>query len=290
METNNENNPLNRVFRWKRCDDNESNARDGVTYQLLAEEPHRIENWIKILQKDEPGVTPILSLTSVNSVYAEKCISFKWPADLNIIAIEKCEGRGIVRLGHVVRDRYEIGLTFYGNVLFGKLVRVTNVNAAKTIDPVLMALSPEEELSEYIRMDATYTNTEVVPGYESDQIDNQRILHILEEEMEMMLENNGYVFSDDGKSFHKFCMYCECVPCVWTNNEHSMIQLEMTENEADVSASSRRDILYRHMERIIKDGKLGMGNKTELPECVVEGVKYLVRDTDENETGHRFVE
>ena len=42
METNNKDNPLNRVFRWKRCDDVESNVRNGVTYQLLAEEPHQI--------------------------------------------------------------------------------------------------------------------------------------------------------------------------------------------------------------------------------------------------------
>jgi hypothetical protein len=38
--------------------------------------------------------------------------------------------------------------------------------------------------------------------------------HIIEDQMEKVLDNHGYVFPEDGKSFHIFCTKCEVVPCI----------------------------------------------------------------------------
>ncbi len=81
--------PLDRVYRWVRGEPIPEADRLKVSYQLLEEQPDRIETWSKIVPKVEPGITPVLSLTSLNSVYAEKCIAMKWEPDLNLIAIEK---------------------------------------------------------------------------------------------------------------------------------------------------------------------------------------------------------
>jgi hypothetical protein len=43
-----------------------------------------------------------------------------WAPDLKLLAIEKIEGRGRVSFEHVNRPHFEIGLTYFGNVLVGK--------------------------------------------------------------------------------------------------------------------------------------------------------------------------
>jgi hypothetical protein len=58
-----------------------------ITYELLSESPHKIENWIKRFAREEPGETEVLSVASMNDLYAEKAISYKWsPADLREVA------------------------------------------------------------------------------------------------------------------------------------------------------------------------------------------------------------
>ncbi len=52
--------------------------------------------------------------------------------------------------GHVVRERFKISLTYYGHILFGKMVQVTDVKAAKTISPVLMGMSVKQKLEKWI--------------------------------------------------------------------------------------------------------------------------------------------
>jgi hypothetical protein len=52
------------------------------TYKLLFASPDRIERWIKIIDCNEPGVTKVLSLSSVNGEYIKKIIAFKWVPDL----------------------------------------------------------------------------------------------------------------------------------------------------------------------------------------------------------------
>jgi hypothetical protein len=78
-------------------------------------------------------MSKVLSLSSINGEYNKKNVSFKWAPDLNLLAIEKIEGRGRASFEHVKRPCFEIGLTFFGNVLVGKLIQVTDVAGAKNI-------------------------------------------------------------------------------------------------------------------------------------------------------------
>jgi hypothetical protein len=56
---------------------------------------------------------------------------------------------------------------------------------------------------------------------------------MLEEEMETRLYNNGFVFAEDGKSYHKLCVDCGEFPCVWANNQQAMVAFHICENDED---------------------------------------------------------
>jgi hypothetical protein len=113
-------------------------GEEKVTYLLLSEATDKIENWMKRFPRIEPNVTRVLSLANVNNEYVEKLVVWKWPPALELVAIEKVEGRGQVRFEHVVKERTEIGLTFFGNLMIAKMVSVTDVAGAKTNHPILM--------------------------------------------------------------------------------------------------------------------------------------------------------
>ncbi len=48
----------------------------------------------------------------------------------------------------------------------------------------------------------------VEAGYIAEKIYNPYLQNILEEEMEGKLDNNGYLFSDNGKSYRTCCVHC----------------------------------------------------------------------------------
>jgi hypothetical protein len=75
----------------------------AVTYELFAESPDKIESWMKKYPRIKPNETRVLSLASINDEYIEKSLVWKWPWDMNLLAIEKVEGRGRVSFEHVVK-------------------------------------------------------------------------------------------------------------------------------------------------------------------------------------------
>jgi hypothetical protein len=77
-------------------------------------------------------------MTVVNSKYVEKAVGWKWDPCMKALAEEKIAGRDKVSFKHVMRDQTETNLVYFGNVLISKIVRVTNVKAAKETLPKLM--------------------------------------------------------------------------------------------------------------------------------------------------------
>jgi hypothetical protein len=108
--------------------------------------------------------------------------------------------------------------------------------------------------------------------------------------MESMLENNGYVFSDDGKSFHVWCQECEDVPCVWASNKQEMITYDEVTHDDNTAPNKRRHALYRQMALVINGGPAGRGNRLKLPQCVLSGVRELHPDPESFYVGHRDFE
>jgi hypothetical protein len=151
---------------------------EGVTYLLLAESPDKIENWIKKFARIEPNVTRVLSLANVNNKYVKKSVVCKWPPALELLAIEKVEGRGRVSFEHVVKPRTEIGLTHFGNVMIAKMVSITNIAEAKQKHPILMRRTVELEANDFIPLDDAYTPEEVIVGYASNQLENLHLQNI----------------------------------------------------------------------------------------------------------------
>ena len=109
-----------------------------ITHTLMAEEPDKIETWRKEYPKKELGFMTLLSVTNVNDSYAEKILTFKRFPNLFHVAAEKVEGRGKISFGHVKKDRAEINLTYFGDLLIGRMVHITDVTGAQTQHPVLM--------------------------------------------------------------------------------------------------------------------------------------------------------
>jgi hypothetical protein len=204
-----------------------------VTYQLLAKHPDRIETWEKRHPKIDIDITLILSSTCVNGEYVEKLVTYKWAPDMRLLVREKIGCRDRVSFKYVRRDRFKINLAFYGQALIAKMIHVMDVPAAKTEVPILMLPDVQSELYHWIPLDATYTEEEMVEGYESGKPTNLHLQLIMEEEMEQMLDNAGFTFSNDTNSDDVFCEQCANLPCVWVDNQQAMVDLDKTENDED---------------------------------------------------------
>jgi hypothetical protein len=245
-----------------------------LTYQLLSEEPDRIECWVKKLNpRVEPGITRVMSLSSVNGEYLEKAITSKWTPVMTLLAVEKAEGRGWVSFEHVPRERTEIGLAYFGNVLISKMVRVVDVVAAQKNNPIIMHSTVQDELEDWYPLDDTYREEESINGYETNQLENDNLQLVMREEIEKMLDDNGFIFSEDGKSFQVWCAHCQDVPCVWDANKVQMVAFDEVTHDEDTEPNKRRHALYRQMALIINGGPARRGNRLKLPECVVLGIR-----------------
>jgi hypothetical protein len=87
-----------------------------------------------------------MTLASVNGKYSKKAVSYKCEPDLKLLAIEKCKGQGRVSFKHVPKPRYKITLTFFGQVLIGKMIQITDIRAAQTIPPFIMKATVLDKL------------------------------------------------------------------------------------------------------------------------------------------------
>ena len=262
----------------------------GVTYQILAEEPNTIETWTMKKYPDPTNtLSPmkVMNLAVIDSHYVEKMISDRWDRDLRAMAQEKIDGRNEISFKHVIGDRWETTLTFYGSVLTGKMTRVTDIVAAKEQKPILMRESATAEIQNYIPFDDAYEESEVRYGYESTQLENHDLKLLLEEEMEMMLMEGGFVFAEDGKSYEMKCEECDGLPCVWLNNKENMTLFVMTQREDETEPKHYRHAMYRQMALIINDGPSGRGNRLKLPFCVVAGIREMFPDPGKEYTGHK---
>jgi hypothetical protein len=99
---------MNKHYRFKAVP--AGTVRPEVTYKLLSESPHKIENWMKRFKIEEPGETKVLSVASMNDVFAEKAISYRWSPDLKLLVIKKCEGRNRVSFEHVKKPRTNLAM------------------------------------------------------------------------------------------------------------------------------------------------------------------------------------
>lgn len=277
-----------RRFHFVRVDPNL--PRPEIVYELLQTLPNKIETWTKTLPTRVDGVTPVLSLASMDHGYCEKAIADKWVWDFELLASEKINGRGEVTFKYVSRDRYEVTLTYYGNALISRLARITNVTTAQEVSPIRMQGTVAAELENTLLLDMKYDVTELKDGYEKDQLENRHLKLMLEEEVEQVLEENGIEFADDGRTFCIRCDDCGGLPCVWESNRQGMIDYDDASNQEEAQPNQRRHRLYKQMALIINEGPSGRGIRIRLPACVVTGIRSLFADPDGNYTGHRDIE
>jgi hypothetical protein len=277
---NHKSDPLDRRFQFTRAP--KGGIPPPVSYELLSVSPEKIENWLTRHNTIKSTVTQIVSLTSYNDVYVENGVTFQWTPDMDQLATEKIEGRDRMSFQYVSKHRYEIRLTKYGNILFGKTVRVTDVVAAKEEFPIIMKQTVQEELDQWLPIDGSYEETEVFDGYDAGQLGNQRMQAMMEDEMEYLFHDKGYLFSEDGKSFQKFGELCDHAPCVWTANLELMTRTDNSNKAIDADPNTRREKLHRGMSSYInRDVRVGE-IKFKLPGCVVTGVLKLIPNSKEN--------
>ena len=261
-----------------------------IRYELISEDPNVVEQWFLQKTNSKGKVNEVLGLTAVDCEYVEKGTTTKWSTPLIDCAREKVEGRGQVSFKHVVKARYEIGLSFFGNLHIGTAFRVTDVTAVKCELPILMQQTVQAEIDDYIPFCQDYGTNEVVPGYESGQLENQYLQYYKEEIIERMLDDAGFIFSDDGESFFAMCSKCKGTPCVWEENKHEMMLLSELRDERESAPNQLRHVMYRQMALVINKGPSGRGNRLKLPECVTAGIREMFPDPNGKYTGHRNIE
>jgi hypothetical protein len=94
--------------------------------------------------------------------------------------------------------------------------------------------------------------------------------------MVVLLDDNRFVFSDDGQSFHMCCKECKNVPCVWVDNQQSMIDFDQADNyDKDAESNKCCHGLYQQMTLIINGGPTCHGVRLKLPTCILTGVLEL---------------
>jgi hypothetical protein len=134
MSGMNDDNPLNQRFFLVPAPG--SYVPPEISYQILAEEPDTIECWIKWLPANPLGMIQVFSLSNMNSKYVEKVMADKWSPNLRVLAREMIEGRVEVSFKHVVENHFKTTLTYFGSVLIGKMTHVTDIKAAKEMEPI----------------------------------------------------------------------------------------------------------------------------------------------------------
>ena len=87
----------------------------------------------------------------------------------------------------------------------------------------MMQLTACEELDNYLPFNDDYAEEEMHNGYEVIKIQNLHMKLMLEEDIEWMLDNADYLFSDDSRTFTNSCIECNSKPYVWEANKHLMI-------------------------------------------------------------------
>jgi hypothetical protein len=110
---------------------------------------------------------------------------------------------------------------------------------------------------------------------------------MMENEVRMVLDNEGYVFDDEG-NYVRTCNHCRESICVMTANEY-MIAIFDAGREADEERPNNihRKEAYRQMALTINSGPTGAGNQVELPACVLSGIRSMFPDADGQYMGHR---
>jgi hypothetical protein len=167
---------------------------------------------------------------------------------------------------------------------------VTDIDAAKNQLPIIMHKTVQAELDNYIPFDTEYNMNEVLVGYEQNQLENKYLQYFKEEIIERMLDDAGFVFSDDGESFFAECSMCKGTPCVWEENKHEMMLLSELRDERESQPNQLRHVMYRQMALVINKGPSGRGNRLKLPECVTTGIREMFPDPNGTYTGHRNVD
>lgn len=68
------------------------------------------------------------------------------------------------------------------------------------------------------------------------------------------------------------CDQCGCVPCIWSQNEENIQHDNSYLMGEDSTNKQRRFYAYKQMVYALY-GHLGKGNRRQLPQCVVDGVR-----------------
>ena len=163
-----------------------------------------------------------------------------------------------------------------------------DVKAAKEVAPILMQETVLDELEVYIPFNDSFDPSKLVLGYEPGKLVNRNLQYMEEEIIEHLLDDSGFVFSDNGLLFVVQCNKCGNSPCVWEDNKHDMMLFAKIRSEHFSELNQQCHIMYCQMALVINNGPSGRGNRLKLPECVVWGVRSTFPDPGDHYTGHMY--
>ena len=84
-----------------------------------------------------------------------------------------------------------------------------------------------------------------------------------------------------------FCDHCNREPCIWEEYRDDVIEfIESKKSCGEMRSNMLRKYGYQECIRIMY-GRMGKGNRVELPRCVVSGVRNEYPDVDNRYMGYK---
>jgi hypothetical protein len=85
----------------------------------------------------------------------------------------------------------------------------------------------------------------------------------------------------------QFCEKCDQPNCMWESVREDMIAYSNSLPENTPDNTSRRNLYPQMVIRLNDGAPLGKGNRVELPDCILSGVRHPFPSDDGKYMGHR---
>jgi hypothetical protein len=215
----------------------------------------------------------ILSLQVVDEILVEKSMTYTWAWDYDVLERER-KGGATVGFKFYEKNGLEVGMTYYGTYLVGKMITLTPESKVKF--PLLFPDDWHDELESDISFPLVDINKiELREGYSPGEKQNQRMAKYWEEDIIEAMETQLVEKESVGEIK---CEFCGDTPCVWLSQRDTVMEIDINEHGGTSTANNtRRKVAYKHMYQVV-NGIGQKGIRLRHSECVETGVRALFPD------------
>jgi hypothetical protein len=250
----------------------------GVSIVILKTNPNERKS---ITKRYPDGRT--LTLLVIDDRLVEKSLTFHWEWDYELIREEKERGKS-VSFKFWKKGELELGLSYFGNYLFGKMF---TLDYTEILTPNLVAYSWRDELLYDIAFPMVdVKKVRLEDGFSSTEKENPFMKELMHDMVVDALtkSDNEKIQNSCVEEEKEPCLFCGCgeSQCVWVSHRDAVIANDENEHGHTFAIvnKTRRKIAFRYMFRVINGGPGQKGIRKRQPECVENGIRALFPDTE----------